>query len=58
MLVTGSTVQGDERRRKRFEPRQEYEGLRTRSGEVKLPRKALNTLNQVYLYPKPTQVGR
>ena len=40
MLVTGSTVRGDERRRKRFEPRQEYESPRTRSGEVKLPRKA------------------
>ncbi len=26
--------------------------------EVKLPRKALNTLIQNYLYPKPTQVGR
>ncbi len=25
--------------------------------EVKLPRKALNTLNPNYLYPKPTQVG-
>ena len=25
--------------------------------DVKLPRKALNTLIQVYLYPKPTQVG-
>lgn len=25
---------------------------------VKLPRKALFTLNQNYLYPKPTQVGR
>ena len=39
-MVTGSTVRGDERRRKRFEPRQEYEPLRGRSGEVKLPRKA------------------
>ena len=26
--------------------------------EVKLPRKALNTLTNNYLYPKPTQVGR
>lgn len=25
--------------------------------EVQLPRKALNTLNPFYLYPKPTQVG-
>ena len=25
---------------------------------VKLPRKALNTINPNYLYPKPTQVGR
>ena len=25
--------------------------------DVKLPRKALNTLIQSYLYPKPTQVG-
>ena len=26
--------------------------------EVRLPRKALNTISQDYLYPKPTQVGR
>ena len=39
-LVTGSTERGDEKRRKRFELSQEYEGLRSRSREVKLPRKA------------------
>ena len=57
MLVTGSTVRGDERRRKRFELRQEYEGLRTRSGEVKLPRKARWHVKSRLPVPK-TDTGR
>ena len=40
MLVTGSSNQGDEGRRKRPKLRCEYEGLRIRSGVVKLTRKA------------------
>ena len=39
-LVTGASVRGDEKRRKRFELRRESERPRTRSSGVKLPRKA------------------
>ncbi len=58
MLVTGLTVRDVERWRKHLELRQEYDPLRRRSGIIRLPRKALNTLTISYLYPKPTQVGR
>ena len=57
MLVTGSTVRGVEQRRKRCELRQEYEGLRTRSGVVKLPRKARWHVNLQLPVPE-TDTGR
>lgn len=57
MLVTGSTTQGDEKRRKRFEPRWEYEVLRHRSGVVKLSRKARWHVNLLLPVPE-TDTGR
>ncbi len=47
--IDGSSVRGDESWRKQLELRREYETLRSRSGNVKLPRKALTTL--IYLSP-------
>ena len=57
MLVTGSSVQGDEKRRKRFELRHEYEGLRTRSGSSQASKKSSMHVKSVLPVPK-TDTGR
>jgi hypothetical protein len=57
MLVTGGSVRGVERRRKRLEPRRESEKLRLRSGVCQASQKSPNHVNVKIPVPE-TDTGR